>query len=92
MLEKHFKTTVDPDKLFGKCSETTSFVTKSILESLEKLGSMNGFEHIAWTQDMRRLFVLVSKALFFCEPILLVGETGCGKTTVCQMIAAIKNL
>jgi midasin len=29
------------------------------------------------------------KAFQFKEPVLLVGETGCGKTTVCQMLAAI---
>jgi midasin len=29
------------------------------------------------------------KAFEFKEPVLLVGETGCGKTTVCQMLAAI---
>ncbi|KAK8382570.1 hypothetical protein O3P69_015426 [Scylla paramamosain] len=40
---------------------------------------------------MRRLYILVSKALCFKEPVLLVGETGCGKTTVCQMIAAQNN-
>lgn len=27
----------------------------------------------------------------FNEPILLVGETGCGKTTVCQMMAALSE-
>jgi midasin len=36
---------------------------------------------------MRRLYVLVSNAIKNNEPILLVGETGCGKTTVCQMLA-----
>nr|CAI5834233.1 unnamed protein product [Callosobruchus analis] len=36
---------------------------------------------------MRQLSVLVSKALQFKEPVLLVGETGGGKTTVCQLIA-----
>ena len=50
-----------------------------------------GFEHVVWTQDMRRLYILVAKALSFKEPVLLVGETGCGKTTVCQMIAAQEN-
>ena len=42
---------------------------------------------ITWTKSMRRLFVLVSHALRNNEPVLLVGETGCGKTTVCQMLA-----
>jgi midasin len=42
---------------------------------------------VVWTQAMRRLYVLVSRALRNNEPVLLVGETGCGKTTVCQMLA-----
>lgn len=38
------------------------------------------------------LFVFIlGKAIEFNESILLVGETGCGKTTVCQMIAAINE-
>jgi len=42
---------------------------------------------VVWTKAMRRLFVLVAHAIRSNEPVLLVGETGCGKTTVCQMIA-----
>ncbi|KAK3703625.1 AAA ATPase midasin [Vermiconidia calcicola] len=42
---------------------------------------------IVWTKAMRRLYVLVSQAIQNNEPVLLVGETGCGKTTVCQMLA-----
>ncbi|RAH66637.1 AAA family ATPase midasin [Aspergillus aculeatinus CBS 121060] len=44
---------------------------------------------IVWTKAMRRLFVLVSTALENNEPILLVGETGCGKTQLCQAVAEI---
>jgi midasin len=36
---------------------------------------------------MRRLYALVSRAVANNEPVLLVGETGCGKTTVFQMLA-----
>lgn len=43
---------------------------------------------VIWTKAMRRLYVLVSRAIQNNEPVLLVGETGCGKTTVCQMLAA----
>lgn len=44
-------------------------------------------EGIVWTKAMRRLFILVSKALTNNEPVLLVGETGCGKTQLCQVVA-----
>ncbi|USW52776.1 Putative von Willebrand factor, type A, AAA+ ATPase domain, midasin, midasin, AAA lid domain 7 [Septoria linicola] len=44
-------------------------------------------QRVVWTKAMRRLYVLVSRAMANNEPVLLVGETGCGKTTVCQMLA-----
>ena len=44
---------------------------------------------IVWTKAMCRLYTLVSKALENNEPVLLVGETGCGKTTICQVMAGI---
>ncbi|CUS14036.1 unnamed protein product [Tuber aestivum] len=48
---------------------------------------------IVWTKAMRRLYALVTNALRNNEPVLLVGETGCGKTTVCQMLAeALRKL
>ena len=46
---------------------------------------------IVWTKSMRRLYVLVTEALRNDEPVLLVGETGSGKTTICQVIADIVN-
>lgn len=42
---------------------------------------------LVWTKAMKRLFTLVARCLQFNEPVLLVGDTGCGKTTVCQMLA-----
>ncbi|KAF2481603.1 hypothetical protein BDY17DRAFT_282105 [Neohortaea acidophila] len=42
---------------------------------------------VVWTKAMRRLYVLVSRAVANNEPVLLVGDTGSGKTTVCQMLA-----
>ncbi|KAK8720293.1 hypothetical protein OTU49_013436 [Cherax quadricarinatus] len=84
VLEKRLKKKMDMDNLFSLCEET-SLVTKSCLK---QMCAIKGFEHVVWTQDMRRLYVLITKALNFGEPVLLVGETGCGKTTVCQMIAA----
>ncbi|KAI5949928.1 hypothetical protein KGF54_005406 [Candida jiufengensis] len=42
---------------------------------------------VVWTKAMRRLAILVLSSIKNKEPLLLVGETGCGKTTVCQVIA-----
>lgn len=69
--------------------KTTSTVTKHILENIEK----HKFQYpkIVWTFNMRRLGVLTAKALEFKEPVLLVGETGGGKTTVCQLIAEMNG-
>ncbi|KAI0631943.1 midasin [Trametes polyzona] len=44
---------------------------------------------VVWTSAMQRLFVLTARALRFNEPVLLVGETGCGKTSVCQLYAEV---
>lgn len=49
--------------------------------------SLPNSSQLAWTTAMQRLFILVARALRFNEPILLVGETGTGKTSICQLYA-----
>uniref|UniRef100_A0A3P9MDK6 Midasin n=1 Tax=Oryzias latipes TaxID=8090 RepID=A0A3P9MDK6_ORYLA len=79
-LEKHFKRKVDPEALFCQ---------KQVVSQFPSVGSApEGFGHVVWTEGMRRLAVLVGRALRFGESVLLVGET-CGKTTICQMFAAL---
>lgn len=51
-------------------------------------GSLQG---IVWTPSMRRMYTLLSRCLEHSEPALLVGETGTGKTTVCQLAAALRG-
>lgn len=46
---------------------------------------------MAWTPAARRLFSLVETCLEHKEPALLVGETGCGKTSVCQFLAHVRG-
>lgn len=60
-------------------------MTKHILQKIEENSARH--KNIVWTYNMRQLAVLVAKALEFKEPVLLVGETGGGKTTVCKLIA-----
>lgn len=46
---------------------------------------------LVWTSAMRRLYFLIAAALHRNEPVLLVGETGSGKTSVCQSLALALN-
>ncbi|XP_021695635.1 midasin [Aedes aegypti] len=86
-LYTHFRKRVAEDNLFS-LKKGTSMVTRGILEQLEK---QTVYENIVWTFDMRRMAVLTAKALEFNEPVLLVGPTGCGKTTICQILATIRG-
>ncbi|CBZ26594.1 conserved hypothetical protein [Leishmania mexicana MHOM/GT/2001/U1103] len=47
---------------------------------------------IVWTESMQRLFTIVGICLEHKEPVLLVGETGSSKTTVCQLWAALLGI
>lgn len=58
-------------------------------EKLEDKELMQMELSIVWTKAMRRLAVLVKTSIQYKEPLLLVGETGCGKTTVCQILARL---
>ncbi|KYM78871.1 Midasin [Atta colombica] len=89
VIRKHLKKDVDPDNLFT-LNDKTSPVTRHILEEILK-NNISDFGHIVWTYHMRRIAVLMKKSCQFKEPVLLVGETGGGKTTVCQLIAVING-
>uniref|UniRef100_A0A8D2PY94 Midasin n=1 Tax=Varanus komodoensis TaxID=61221 RepID=A0A8D2PY94_VARKO len=87
VIEKHFK-----KKLYPQCLFSEESIRKQMAKSSTWVSLMDGeFSHVVWTQGMMRLAVLVGRALEFGEPVLLVGETGCGKTTICQMFAALAS-
>ncbi|TPX38299.1 hypothetical protein SmJEL517_g00093 [Synchytrium microbalum] len=44
--------------------------------------------YINWTGEAKRVVVLLSRCIQHSEPVLLVGETGTGKTTLCQYVAS----
>ncbi|XP_055612031.1 midasin [Uranotaenia lowii] len=87
-LYTHFRKRISEDNLFTLKGKETSMVTKPILEQLLK---QTAHGNIVWTFDMRRMAVLVAKALEFNEPVLLVGPTGCGKTTICQILSSVRG-
>ncbi|KAF4625784.1 hypothetical protein G7Y89_g12380 [Cudoniella acicularis] len=77
IIERIFKVKLDPAVLYDA----------NLSPEIKAYDATANTQGVVWTQAMRRLYVLVSHALRNNEPVLLVGETGCGKTTVCQMLA-----
>ncbi|XP_037827489.1 midasin [Lucilia sericata] len=89
-LYKNFKKHVNLDRLFDTSGNgETSLVTKYIIDEIHNFKSRTD---IVWTRNMTRMAVLTAKALQFDEPVLLVGPTGCGKTTVCQLLSTIRGV
>lgn len=76
IIEKVMRVQIDEDAIYSQ----TELERRVNIDNLPK--------NIVWTKAMRRVFILVSQALQNKEPVLLVGETGCGKTQVCQAVAA----
>lgn len=76
VIEEVMKVRLDEDVLYS---------TAQLEKNVPQMDQLPG--EVVWTKAMRRLFVLVSKALRNNEPVLLVGETGCGKTQLCQAVA-----
>ncbi|RMZ52645.1 hypothetical protein APUTEX25_000764 [Auxenochlorella protothecoides] len=46
---------------------------------------------LVWTRPMQRMYALLDRCLAHEEPALLIGDTGTGKTTVCQMAAFVRG-
>ncbi|KAJ3237861.1 hypothetical protein HDU81_008770 [Chytriomyces hyalinus] len=83
VLEQTFRLKLDPVVLYDR--EWAAF--------MRGIDVTNAFvKNIVWTNAMKRLFVLVLKSIKNMEPILLVGETGCGKTTVCQILTNLMGI
>ncbi|KAJ1336600.1 hypothetical protein BSLG_007382 [Batrachochytrium salamandrivorans] len=87
ILEKEFKVVIDEEAMYDTMFEKIWSSLKMLAETSPEISCL--VDGIVWTQAMRRLFVLVHECMQHYEPVLLVGETGCGKTTVCQILAAL---
>ncbi|KAH8280488.1 hypothetical protein KR018_008600 [Drosophila ironensis] len=90
-LHANFRKKVDLQLLFDVQTEreSCSRVSRKILDAIRNFKLRSD---IVWTRNMTRMAVLTAKALEFDEPVLLVGPTGCGKTTVCQLLASIAEV
>ena len=106
VLEKVFKCKINPDSLFDLSINTKEYIQSGenakhpivtidaielIQDSLIKQKTPNQTE-IIWTDSAVRLAVLIIHSLKFKEPVLMVGETGCGKTSITVMVAKLIDL
>ncbi|KAJ4717838.1 Midasin [Melia azedarach] len=76
VLERHLRIKLVKDDLYPQEQAESDLVS-------ERLGN------VIWTRSMWRLYFLVKRCYELREPVLLVGETGGGKTTVCQLLSLL---
>ena len=77
VIEKHCKIKLDINKMYN-------------LNQIQTNINIDG-HNIAWTKSLLRMYRLINECIINKEPILLVGETGTGKTTICQIFSNILN-
>ncbi|KAK3283483.1 hypothetical protein CYMTET_8818 [Cymbomonas tetramitiformis] len=94
VLEKVLKVKVDVESIYQQWGEATwveiqerQEVQEPSQATAEAEAAIHG---LAWTPSLRRLCALVRRCLDNQENVLLVGETGCGKTSVCQVLALLR--
>ncbi|KAM3408334.1 hypothetical protein ACQJBY_001473 [Aegilops geniculata] len=84
-LERHLRVKLNIPDLYN----LESIYGESLSSHAIRQRVQESFGHITWTKSMWRLFFLIERCYRSREPVLLVGETGGGKTTVCQVLSAV---
>ncbi|KAK1301598.1 hypothetical protein QJS10_CPB12g01736 [Acorus calamus] len=83
ILERRFRVKLMKDELYMQESN----ILETMPELIKQSGMQESLGNIIFTQSMKRLYFLVERCYRMREPVLLVGETGGGKTTVCQLLS-----
>ena len=81
-IEKVFGVKMNIEELYE------TYFEKNLKTIFDNVPAELNLPKIIPSKQLKRLAVLVEKCLKNREPVLLVGETGCGKTTLCQVFAS----
>ena len=81
-IEKVFNVKLKIESLYE------SYFEQNLRTIFDRVPSELNLPKIIPSKQLKRLAVLMEKCLRNREPVLLVGETGCGKTTLCQVFAS----
>lgn len=88
VIEEHTKTSIDLEQMYyADDCEAKKLLEKAVEEA--ELRNDHQISSIAPTRSLMRLICLVMNCIRQKEPVLLVGDTGCGKTTVVQLLSFI---
>ncbi len=83
VVEAVFKKKIDEAAIFSL--DEPSLVLKKEMSTLRAVATASS-SSMVWTRQAVRMAALVLHSFKFREPVLLIGETGCGKTSVCQTV------
>ena len=59
----------------------------NVLDEIMEFSNKKALKKIVWTKSAKRVALLAGLAYKFNEPFLLIGDTGLGKTTICQVLS-----
>ena len=80
ILQKEFRSVL-------KTSDLYDGYVAHLMQGVNETKASHG--KLSMGKSMQRLLSLIHKCWKNGEPVLLVGETGCGKTTACQVLAEL---
>ncbi|KAK4741715.1 hypothetical protein SAY87_025303 [Trapa incisa] len=84
VLKKHFHLSLSEDDLYKQ-------ELSEIGPAFNSDNNLDSLRNVIWTKSMWRMYNLIRHCYELREPVLLVGETGGGKTTICQWLSIVLN-
>lgn len=91
VIEKELKVIINMDETYyGEGSAGRVFLEQALGQTLLSSSSSGlNMKSIAPTQSIMRLLTLVMRCIKQKEPVLLVGDTGCGKVNVLGLLSVL---